>query len=351
MNRKYKIVSTLGIATAILASLTACDKGTDSLKSDMVVKVGDKSYTEKTVKDLAEIDVMGRLSVSEGILQTALTKYYNDIDEKLVAKTVKEHVQSLEKSSKQKLSEEVKEEKEKSVRKNLQMNELLKDFIKLDNETIEKEFLAGYMVQQGLYTKAIGDDEEASYKSLQNFKKDVKKIKKSEDLLKVISKYSQDDHITVGSFTVTKDMSIFNNGKDTTITDKILKAEKGDLIVFNTDKDSDSKKDNYIYIADSWKANQSQVIQYKKAQYIKEHLVDTVAVLKALEEKHKDFKINKEFMKKLEDEGKGKYIIEKTKTPEEEATGVEAVPEEKPSEETAKKDSKEEDKKETTEEK
>ena len=268
------------------------------------------------------MDMNGHLSVSEGILDTALEKYYGDVDEKVLQASVKSNIEMTEKAIKQKLSDKVKEQKEEDMRKSFELENLYADFIKIDDAELQKEFLAGYMVKQGIYTKAVGDDADQSNLVLQAFKKDAKKIKTAKDVTKLVSKYVNNEYLTVGTFTVTKDISIFDTKVDKTTTEKVLKADVGDLIVFNNSKNGDTKKDNYIYITDSWKASQSQILQYKQASYKKDHLNSTVDILKALAEKHKDFKIDKDYLKKLEGETKGKYIVETTADDVEKAFGT-----------------------------
>lgn len=310
MHKPYRLKTILGVSvlsTAIL--LAGCTDNVEKLNNENVVKIGQSSYSMDKVKKDAEIDSTGKLSVSEGLLSKVLIHYYKDkIDEKAVDEAVENYKKSIEKTSKQKISDATEKEIERTVQKSFLVQQAQTDLIPLDANDIEKEYKKGYHLVRVLYAIENGLGSKESKKELESFKAEIQKAKTPKQMQKVAIKYSKSSLITSGTLVVSKDVSNF----DEEVTKQVLKGKKGEFVEWKS-KDSTGTK-NLAFITDSWKASTAEVMMYKKATYIKNKLPNNYALLKALDEKYDDLKIKDSLYKLLKKEADGKTITKDTAT-------------------------------------
>lgn len=302
-NKTKRILGVTGLATAIL--LSGCTNNIEKINNENVIEIGTSKLSLDKVKENAEINSSGKLSVTEGVLSTVLSKYYIEkVDKDTIKKYVQKYKENIEKSSKQKISDSTVKEIERTVRKNLMLNEAQNDLIDLDVKEIEKEQKAGYKLVRVVYGLENGEGSAQSKKELSDFKTALAKAKKNNQIQKVITSYSKSTYITTGILVLSKDLSNF----DEKITNELLTAKKGYTAEWETADSTKTK--NMAYVIDSWKASSGEILMYKKGAYVKKELNTDLDLLKALDKENKDFKISDTLYDFMKDELEGKVTVD-----------------------------------------
>lgn len=302
-NKTKRILGVTGLATAIL--LSGCTNNIEKINNENVIEIGTSKLSLDKVKENAEINSSGKLSVTEGVLSTVLSKYYIEkVDKDTIDKYVQKYKENIEKSSKQKISDSTIKEIERTVRKNLMLNEAQNDLIDLDVKEIEKEQKAGYKLVRVVYGLENGEGSAQSKKELSDFKTALAKAKKNNQIQKVITSYSKSTYITTGILVLSKDLSNF----DEKITNELLTAKKGYTAEWETADSTKTK--NMAYVIDSWKASSGEILMYKKGAYVKKELNTDLDLLKALDKENKDFKISDTLYDFMKDELEGKVTVD-----------------------------------------
>ena len=302
-NKTKRILGVTGLATAIL--LSGCTNNIEKINNENVIEIGTSKLSLDKVKENAEINSSGKLSVTEGVLSTVLSKYYIEkVDKDTVKKYVQTYKENIEKSSKQTISDSTVKEIERTVRKNLMLNEAQNDLIDLDVKEIEKEQKEGYKLVRVVYGLENGEGSAQSKKELADFKTALAKAKKDNQIQKVITAYSKSTYITTGILVLSKDLSNF----DEKITKELLTAKKGYTAEWETADSTKTK--NMAYVIDSWKASSGEILMYKKGAYVKKELNTDIDLLKALDKDNKDFKISDTLYDFMKDELEGKVTVD-----------------------------------------
>lgn len=308
MKKKYGIYGSLLLATTLLFTTGCSNDNLTKLNDKNAVTIQDHKISLDKLKEKAEIDNAGKLSVTEGLLTDVLKSYYFEtVDEEQLKKTTEMYVKSLQKASKEKISDKTKEEVENTVRKSYLIAEAQNDLIEINPKEVQKEYDKGYNLVRVVYAVENGMGNDKSSKETSSLEKELKNAKNEKAIQKISSKYSKSNLITVGTLVVSKDVTNF----DDDLTKKILSSKKGEVFEWKS-KDSTSTK-NIAFTVDTWKASTSEIAMYKKARLTKELIPNNVELLKQLDEKYNDLEISKKVYEILENEQNGISSLEKDK--------------------------------------
>lgn len=308
MKKKYGIYGSLLLATTLLFTTGCSNDNLTKLNDKNAVTIQDHKISLDKLKEKAEIDNAGKLSVTEGLLTDVLKSYYFEtVDEEQLKKTTEMYVKSLQKASKEKISDKTKEEVENTVRKSYLIAEAQNDLIEINPKEVQKEYDKGYNLVRVVYAVENGMGNDKSSKEISSLEKELKNAKNEKAIQKISSKYSKSNLITVGTLVVSKDVTNF----DDDLTKKILSSKKGEVFEWKS-KDSTSTK-NIAFTVDTWKASTSEIAMYKKARLTKELIPNNVELLKQLDEKYNDLEISKKVYEILENEQNGISSLEKDK--------------------------------------
>lgn len=308
MKKKYGIYGSLLLATTLLFTTGCSNDNLTKLNDKNAVTIQDHKISLDKLKEKAEIDNAGKLSVTEGLLTDVLKSYYFEtVDEEQLKKTTEMYVKSLQKASKEKISDKTKEEVENTVRKSYLIAEAQNDLIEINPKEVQKEYDKGYNLVRVVYAVENGMGNDKSSKEISSLEKELKNAKNEKAIQKISSKYSKSNLITVGTLVVSKDVTNF----DDDLTKKILSSKKGEVFEWKS-KDSTSTK-NIAFTVDTWKASTSEIAMYKKARLTKELIPNNFELLKQLDEKYNDLEISKKVYEILENEQNGISSLEKDK--------------------------------------
>lgn len=308
MKKKYGIYGSLLLATTLLFTTGCSNDNLTKLNDKNAVTIQDHNISLDKLKEKAEIDNAGKLSVTEGLLTDVLKSYYFEtVDEEQLKKTTEMYVKSLQKASKEKISDKTKEEVENTVRKSYLIAEAQNDLIEINPKEVQKEYDKGYNLVRVVYAVENGMGNDKSSKEISSLEKELKNAKNEKAIQKISSKYSKSNLITVGTLVVSKDVTNF----DDDLTKKILSSKKGEVFEWKS-KDSTSTK-NIAFTVDTWKASTSEIAMYKKARLTKELIPNNFELLKQLDEKYNDLEISKKVYEILENEQNGISSLEKDK--------------------------------------
>lgn len=308
MKKKYGIYGSLLLATTLLFTTGCSNDNLTKLNDKNAVTIQDHKISLDKLKEKAEIDNEGKLSVTEGLLTDVLKSYYFEtVDEEQLKKTTEMYVKSLQKASKEKISDKTKEEVENTVRKSYLIAEAQNDLIEINPKEVQKEYDKGYNLVRVVYAVENGMGNDKSSKEISSLEKELKNAKNEKAIQKISSKYSKSNLITVGTLVVSKDVTNF----DDDLTKKILSSKKGEVFEWKS-KDSTSTK-NIAFTVDTWKASTSEIAMYKKARLTKELIPNNFELLKQLDEKYNDLEISKKVYEILENEQNGISSLEKDK--------------------------------------
>lgn len=306
MNKKTGIYTALLLSASVL--FAGCNKTVEELNDKSVVKIQDHNISLDKLKKEAEIDSTGKLTITEGLTTEVLKSYYlSKVDEEQLKQTKDMYVKSLQKSSKDKISDKTKNEVEETVRKSYLIAEAQDDLIKVDSKEIQKEFDKDYNLVRVVYAVENGIGSDKSSKELTNLKEELSKAKNQKAIQKITTKYSKSNLITVGTLVVSKDVTNF----DKDLTSKILQSKKGDIAEWKS-KDSTTTK-NIAYTVDTWKASTGEIAMYKKAKMTKELIPNNLELLRQLDKKYSDLEISKKVYEIMENEENGINELEKDK--------------------------------------